>query len=399
MNEKDIRKGPTFDEKESAEIARRYNIINAIRGQKPGEGQPDDGYEREISQEIASREGLSARAHSFFVPYAAVRDAITGVHNVAGKIVGNGAALVPTNLMAEESISPLAALCITGRVGARVIDGLRPGDFSIPVMELVEVHWIGDEAAIIPQTKPTWSGSIVGTCHECNARLDITRKMMYQTNRAAQLFVLSEIVNALTRAVDIAALGGSGNLGQPCGIVNADGVNVIEGITPGSVTAANIEAFIDAVETANADEDALAFVARTDVKKALRNLRRDYVEVKNGNNSTVGAVGGELIYKNRAMFDVPFLASNVAPKKRLICGDFSQLMLCGWGGDTFELQVNPFTLSASGATRLNLYKGVDVIVRNPDAFAVGQILENDPEPTPEPDNQPDNSPDNSPEGE
>ena len=381
-------KGPTFDRKESAEIASRYNILNAIRGQRPGEGEVDDGYERELSREIEIREGVIPRAHSFFVPYAAMRAAITGVTNVAGEIDGNGAALVPTNLLDEEIISPLAALCITGRVGARVLDGLRPGDISLPKMSEVETHWLHEEAGIVPQTNPSWDGALVGTCHECAARLDVTRKMTLQTGRAAQLYVLSEIAKALTRAVDVAALGGTGTLGQPCGILNCDGVKVIDGITPGKVTAANIEAFIDAILDANADEDTVAFVAPTKVKKALRNVRREYVEVESGDD-TVAAVGGELIYKNRAMFDVPFLASNVAPKGHLICGDFSQLVLCGWGGDTFELQVNPFTLSPAGATRLNLYKDVDVLVRNPTAFSGGKILADEPQPAPQQNNAPD----------
>jgi len=168
-------------------------------------------------------------------------------------------------------------------------------------------------------------------------------------------------------------LNGSGSSGQPTGICNTTGVHAVEGITPGSATAANVEAFLDVVTDSDADEEALTFVAPSKVKKALRNIRRPVVEVKNGEN--VAAVyGGELILKNGALFDVPVLASNVAPAKKLICGDFSQLIICGWGGDTFDIEVNPFTLSDSGAVRVNVYKDVDVIVRNPEAFATGTIL-------------------------
>lgn len=374
MGKNTKRKGPTFDAKESAEIARRYNICNAILGQRPGEVNVDDGYERELSREIELREGVNSRgACSLHVPYAALRGVINGVTDVAGEITGNGAALIPTNLLDNFSISPLAARCVVARAGAVVLDGMREGDLAIPKAGTIEPSWIDAEGQVVPEVNPNYS-QLVGTVHTCAARVDLTRKMTIQTSPAAQAFLLAEIMRVLTRAVDVAALAGTGEDGQPTGIVNAAGVAAVEEITPGRITAANIEAFIDAVTDADADEEALTFIAPTAVKKALRNLRRAYVEVKDGDN-TVAVVGGELVCKNRAMFDVPFLASNVAPAKKLICGDFSQLMLCGWGGDSFDIQVNPYTLAGNGGgTRVNVYKDVDVIVRNPDAFAVGTIL-------------------------
>jgi len=56
-------------------------------------------------------------------------------------------------------------------------------------------------------------------------------------------------------------------------------------------------------------------------------------------------------------------------------GDFNELLLCEWGSP-LSIEVDPYTLGASGGVRIVAMADVDVIVRHPEAFVVGSPPEN-----------------------
>ena len=49
------------------------------------------------------------------------------------------------------------------------------------------------------------------------------------------------------------------------------------------------------------------------------------------------------------------------------------MMICGWG-ESLTLTVDPYSFSMSGGVRVVVMKDVDILVRHPEAFAVGTIL-------------------------
>ena len=49
------------------------------------------------------------------------------------------------------------------------------------------------------------------------------------------------------------------------------------------------------------------------------------------------------------------------------------MLVCRWG-QGIELMADPYSLSTSGGIRLVTFLDADVIVRQPEAFAVGTVL-------------------------
>ena len=364
---------PIFDAKERAEIVAKFNLGALVRSL--GGDTVDARYETEIGQEAMLRqtEGRQKIANhgGVFVPdfVLAANRTMTGKTNVADHITGNGAALVSSDLLMDEFVTPLEARLVLTKLGVRFLDGLV-GDVFVPKASGVSAYWISTEDGSAQKVNPTFT-QLPGTPHTCGAYVDITRKLCVQTSQRVQAFIGDLILRAVARALEVAAIAGSGTDGVPTGLVNTSGVTTVAGITPGSVTRDNILDFEAAIEDANADTDRLAWLMPSKVKAALKKIAE--FSTQTADETTVVNVGTKHLYEDGKVDEYPAFMSNVAPAKKLILGDWSEMLVCRWG-QGIELMADPYSLGTSGGIRLVTFLDTDVIVRQPEAFAVGTVL-------------------------
>lgn len=359
-----------FDEKESAEIRKHYDITRAIRSLMR-DVNVDAGFELEIDNEIGRRNKNIIVPAGLRVPYAALSGARTlGVSDAQG-IDGSGAALVSTDHRPDLFISPLEAKTILAKSGALILDGLV-GDISIPKSGSVEAYWVAAENQPADDADAEFT-SVKGSPHTLGAKCDLTRKLVLQSSPDARDIITNLIISAVSRGVDKAGLAGTGTNGQPLGLLNTEDVNVITGITKGAPTKKNIEDFISALDDENVDADKLRFLCPAAVKGCLGSTL-DYTPIKNADEEIVAAASAaRYLYEKGLCDDIPLTFSNLCPAKKLILGDWSEMMICGWG-DALSLTVDPYSLSTSGGVRVVVLKDVDILIRHPEAFAVGDIL-------------------------
>ena len=133
------------------------------------------------------------------------------------------------------------------------------------------------------------------------------------------------MLRAVARGLEVAAIGGSGTDGEPTGLVNTVGVTTVSGITPGKANRDNILDFEAAIEDANADTDRLAWLMPAKVKAALKKIAG--FSTQTTENGTVVNVGTKHLYENGNVDEYPAFMSNVAPAKKLILGDWSEMIL------------------------------------------------------------------------
>ena len=215
---------PVFTPKEVAEIKSKFNIgtvVRALAGDTV-----DVGYESEISDEAIRRETNGQRSMTlhggYYIPDFILCGTRTLGKTPAGDITGNGAPLVATELLADETVSPLEARLVLTKLGVRFLDDLV-GDITIPKASSVAASWLTVEGAAAQKFNPTFA-QLNGSPHTCGSYVEITRKLAIQTSKRAQAFVSDLILRSCARALEEAAVGGTGASGQPLGLVNTSGV-------------------------------------------------------------------------------------------------------------------------------------------------------------------------------
>ena len=359
-----------FDAGEERKIEKQYNLCAVIRA-LAGEKGVDVGFERELSEQVAKATKKEARG--FFIPDAAFRT-LTGVTNVDSHITGNGAATVATNLLAGSYIEALVARTVLGPAGVRILSGLT-GDIAIPKGGTVTAGWLTAEDGDATVGTPAFS-QITGTPHTISSNVDISRKLTLQSSLAVQALITGLILDAIGRGIEAAAFDGTGSSGQPTGLSATVGINSVSSLTAGAPTHEALVDFWEKIYTANAAGASMKFIGSPAVK-ALLCKTRDILPFNNtgakANSSVVGAVGGEFLCTREGRVEgYDFLMSGLCNAKKLYFGDWSQLILAFWSG--VDLTVDPYSLSTKGALRLVAFQDCDVLVRHPQAFAIGTAI-------------------------
>lgn len=359
-----------FDAGEERKIEKQYNLCAVIRA-LAGEKGVEVGFERELSDQVAKATKKEARG--FFIPDAAFRT-LTGVTNVDSHITGNGAATVATNLLAGSYIEALVARTVLGPAGVRILSGLT-GDIAIPKGGTVTAGWLTAEDGDATVGTPAFS-QITGTPHTISSNVDISRKLTLQSSLAVQALITGLILDAIGRGIEAAAFDGTGSSGQPTGLSATVGINSVSSLTAGAPTHEALVDFWEKIYTANAAGASMKFIGSPAVK-ALLCKTRDILPFNNtgakANSSVVGAVGGEFLCTREGRVEgYDFLMSGLCNAKKLYFGDWSQLILAFWSG--VDLTVDPYSLSTKGALRLVAFQDCDVLVRHPQAFAIGTAI-------------------------
>lgn len=331
-----------------------YSVLRAIAAQVPGLA-VDAGREREVSQELQRRSGR--RHEGITVPLQALEKRVLTTAAPAG---GPGGNLVPVDHRADLFIEPLRARLVVRRLGARVLSGLT-GNVDIPRLTKSAVgHWVAENAAITP-SDPEFDKVSLAPKH-CGGIVEMSRNMLQQTSPDVEQLVRSDLAAVLARAIDKAAIAGTGGT-QPVGVLGTVGV----GTVTWAATWAKVLEFVAAIENADAAQGSLAWLTHPSVLPTLANTLK----------VTGDAGGGWLADAPDRMAGFPLLTSSLMPtdlgagsdKTALVLGAWSELVLGYWS--ELDILVNPFETTAysKGNVQVRAMATVDVAVRHPEAFA------------------------------
>ncbi|MDZ3836823.1 MAG: phage major capsid protein [Rhodospirillales bacterium] len=333
-----------------------YSVVRAIAAQIPDMAQRiDAGREREVSQELQRRSGR--RHEGITVPLQALEKRVL---TTAAPVGGPGGNLVPTDHRADLFIEPLRARLVVRRLGARVLSGLT-GNVDIPRLTKSAVgHWVAENAAIAP-SDPEFDKVSLAPKH-CGGIVEMSRNMLQQTSPDVEQLVRSDLAAVLARAIDKAAIAGTGGT-QPVGILGTVGV----GTVTWAATWAKVLEFVAAIENADAAQGSLAWLTHPSVLPTLANTLK----------VTGDAGGGWLADAPDRMAGFPLLTSSLMPtdlgvgndKTALVLGAWSELVLGYWS--ELDILVNPYETTAysKGNVQVRAMATVDVAVRHPEAFA------------------------------
>ena len=242
-------------------------------------------------------------------------------------------------------------------MGVRRLSGLR-GDIDIPSQEgPTTAYWVGEGDA--PATSNATFGSRKATPHTVASYVDMTRRIIIQSDPSIEALVRSDLAFVMAQAIDKAALEGdsTADVNSPLGVTKTVGINTITGAAMDWATMIDMQTALD---SDNALHGSLSYVVNP---------------VEAGVAKQTPKAAGEAVMlmaiNPNSVAGYPAYVSNNLTAGNMIFGDWSDLIMCEWSG--LDLMVDPYSLSTSGGVRTTAFWDVDFIVRHPESFCLATV--------------------------
>jgi HK97 family phage major capsid protein len=326
---------------------KKFNLARAIVGMATGQMAHVD---REFLEQCAGFAGMANfDPQRVYIPWKLLdvsydqRDLTVASASAAGYLVSSSVGA------AHDILRRLGSR--TAKAGITIIE--EPQDsVTVPrVTTAPSAYAIPTEGTAITETMPVL-GQVALTPKNLGCTLDISRQFMLQTS--GPQFVQTIIGGKLAEFVDFQILQGSGASGEFLGLFNTTGLQTQSGTTlaqSGVTTMRKLSA------EAGADDDDIAFLSTPSVRQVL-----EIREKATGNAGFVWQAG--------QVADSRAYASNECPSASMVCGPWSQVVLCKFGPPGFILEINPYepTKFKQGIIEARMIISVDMGVIRPTAF-------------------------------
>ena len=344
-----IREGGTGDNIEKAR--REYRVMDAIRaslGHIRLEGLTKEMHEEAINEMRAA--GISNFGQGILVPYLLTeqRDLTTSATEGGYTIQTDVQRLIPF----------LDPRPIVARMGATMLTGLV-GNLDFPRNDAAASAAWETEQSAADETSPTFD-RIQMSPNRLAAYTEVSMQAMRQSTISMEAFVRNRLMNARDRALDLAALAGTGG-SQPTGITGTSGVNTVT--VAASPTWAKMVEFETAIAADDADFGNLGYLTTPSVAGILKTKARDAVAggfIWEGPNNGTGSING---YRAFTSTTVP----TTGGAHYMFFGNWSKLMIGQWGG--MEIVADPYTRLKEATVQVVLNCWHDVAVEHGPAFA------------------------------
>jgi len=306
------------------------------------------GFEAEVSQEISNKTGRSLAVTEFHVPYEAQNQK----RIMEAEVFATGGVLVEEDAAGMSMIELLRNKLVTTQAGARNLSGLV-GNVLIPkTTGATTAYWLNETAAVTASDMTL--GNVLLSPHRLASRTHVSKQLVQQGSIDVESMIREDIARDQAIALDLAALFGDGNNGEPEGISIATGLNTIT--FGGAVTWADLLTMESEIAQDNAERaGSLSFVTTAQSRAVLKAALK------------TAAVSGYL-WENDEMNGYAAMSSQQMASNRLLFGDFSQLILGSWGG--MSILVDPMTIAEQNQTRIIVNSEHDVAVRHGESFVL-----------------------------
>lgn len=328
-------------------------LMEAISNPKDNAAQRRAAFELEVSVEAQRDFGAGFTCRGEFVPTSL----LTGERVM---LAGASPAqeLVGTDHMANMYIDALRNASSAMAAGVTYLSGLV-GNVDIPRMVSgVTSTWISAEDGDATEDQATFD-QVVLSPKDLACYTEVSRRLLLQSAPSIEGIVRSDLAIAQALGIDKAVLYGTGLAGQPTGIANQAGVGS-KTFGAAAPTYAELVDMVATVKGGNYPVSSLTWLINAAMWGGLMTTPK---QASGNEGNFVMDVG------TSTMVGHPVIVSEQVNDGDVILGDFSQVLLGEWGG--LEINVDPYTHSLKGRVRYVTFKTVDVAVRHPEAFVVG----------------------------
>jgi HK97 family phage major capsid protein len=324
-------------------LTRVFNEMRTERGLH-------DGYEKQVCGSAALMNGTEHDAHRVIIPFRALatRDMSIGDGNGSGYIVGTANAAEPFDVLRPWSVVASA--------GVTVLSGLRE-NLTIPrISTASSAAWIAEDGVTqYGESQPT-VGSTSLTPKVCAVTVNFSHQFQRQAP-AVEMLLRQQLLGAVGALLDQAFFAGSGNSGQPLGLLATSNINTATGT---SLALAGLLEMRQEILDAGGREENLRWVGPPAMQKLLGARERV-------------AAGGRMLWDDGTILGAPAHATSRAPATTLIAGDFSRAIVALWGTGV-RVEIDPYSAFTTGVLSARLVLSCDFAFPQPAAFSVASSI-------------------------
>jgi HK97 family phage major capsid protein len=308
-----------------------------------------DGYEREVTSAAATISGTEHDPHRVVIPFGA----LAGRRDMT--VASEGAYIVGT-ANAVEPFDVLRPYSTTAQAGVTVVSGLRE-NLTIPrISGAATAAWIPEDGV----TQYTASQATIGSTSLMPKVCAVTVSFSHQFQRqapAVEMLLRQQLLGAVGELLDGAFLTGSGNSGQPLGLLATANINTATGT---SLALAGLLEMREEVIAAGGREENLRWIGASTVQELLGVRERV-------------ANGGRMLWDDNGILGRPAHATRLAPAATLVCGDFTRAIVGLWGVGV-RVEIDPYSAFTTGVLSARVVLDVDFAFPQPAAFSVAASI-------------------------
>lgn len=355
------------EEAEKQNIRKRYRLLRHL--DLAQRGKPIDGAEGEMAQEAdrEARESGISLSGSVRVPsmlrheYRA--DLSVGTNSAGGYSVettlGN---LVPI----------LEPKLVTRALGAEILTGLT-GNLTFPRQNAdASAAWEGENTDA-DQTDITLD-TVAMTPKRLAAFVVIGKQLMIQSSIDVENHVRNRMNFCIGKAVDTAAINGSGSSNQPTGVLNTSGIgSVAIGTNGGNPTWAHIVSLESSIATADADMGRLSYLTTPGVRGKLKQTEKAsstgmfvWTDERAG-DSRMGQLNGLNAFTSTLVPSTLTKGTSSGVCHAIVFGNWEELLIGQWGG--LDITLDNITLAGKAQIKLIVNSWWDIAVKHAASFA------------------------------
>lgn len=347
---------------EKTNLSQQYSLMRAIR--IAASGKELDGVEGEMAKEAmneARSNGIQPSGN-VLIPSMLInvrkeqRDLNVGTTTAGGFTV---------QTEVGDLIPILEPRLMTQALGATVLSGLM-GNVDFPRNDAdAAAVWEGENDANA-ETSPTFD-RIQFSPKRLGAFTDISKQLMVQSSLDVEAFVRRRLSFAIAKAIDYAAINGSGTAPEPRGILNTSGIGSVVGGTNGAVPDwADIVDLETEVSIDDADLGRLAYLTTPGIRGKLKKTLVD-----SGSGIFVWGTNSREIngYNAAVSTQVPstLVKGSASNCHAIIFGNWEELIIGQWAG--VDIVVDPYSGAKNALVTLVVNSWWDVGVRHAASFA------------------------------
>jgi HK97 family phage major capsid protein len=339
---------------------RNYSFLTAMRQQMKGKL---EGFELEMHQEaVKEARANGVEIEGIGVPSIVLRKSEKRDMSAAGGSNGSeGGVMVPTMLQ-DGFIDTLASKMVLREMGATFLDGLIGNVDIARKTSTTTAAWEGELDAGA-EASPAWD-KISLTPNRLGAYIQLSKRLIHQTSRAAEGIAKDDIIRAIRLAVETEAIVGT-NLST--GILSTSGIGSVVGGTTGAAPAwSHITALEKEVAVDDADIGSLGYLTNPKVRNKLKNVAvgTDMRMILAPNEKELNG------YRMGITNLVPSTLDKGASTgvcSAIIFGNFNDLIIANWAG--LDIVIDPYTDAKNSLVNVIVNSWWDVAVRRAQSFA------------------------------